>query len=79
MKHHVSAGIELMDTLHAVKCKASCIPDSGFFFYQIYFPSELFFLVISNFELYFLCALFFGLAVDSTWSLFPHYYQEAIT
>lgn len=31
MKHHVSAGIELMDTLRAVKCKASCIPESGVF------------------------------------------------
>ena len=79
MKYHVSSVTELMDTLNAEKHKASCIPNSVLFLYQISFPSDLFFLVISNFKVYFLCALVFGLAVDFTRSLFPHYYQEAIT
>lgn len=77
MKHHVSSGIELMYTLHAERHKASCISNSGFFLYQIYFPSDLIFLVISNFKVYFLCA-FCHVAVDLIRSLFPHYYQEAI-
>lgn len=79
MKHYVSSGIELTDTLHAEKHKACCSPNSVSFLHQTSFPSDLFFLIISNFKAYFLCALFFGLVVELTRSLFPHYYEEAIT
>ena len=79
MKHHVSSSIQLVDTLCAEKHKSSSIPSSSFFLHQISLPSILFFLVINNFKVYFLCAFDFGLAVDLTRSLFPCCYQEAIT
>lgn len=58
MHHHVSSGIELMSSQHAKMHIASYIPNSGldFFLYQIYIPSDLLFLVISNCKVYFLCA-----------------------
>lgn len=62
MHHHVSLGVELMSSQHAKKHIAFYIPNSGlhfFFFYQIYIPSDLFFLVIRNCKVYFLCALIF--------------------
>lgn len=80
MKHHVSSGTELMDTLYAEKCKACCISNSvGFFSAKFLFLRTWSFLFISNFKVSPLYDLCFFIAVDRTRSLFPHYYQEAIS
>lgn len=71
MKHYLSSGIELLDTLHAEKYKGSFISNSMGFF-SANFPSDLgLFLFVSNFEVSLLCDLYVFVAVDVTRSISP--------